>query len=135
VARVVRRWTRVRALTPDEKAEIAAACETLIATQLKPRLLPVIRPTPFNYPVDMLGRWRGRRYSFIRRYRSGFADNAGEEFDMPYARLDHVEEALDVLRFDVMWLRHTGTWWRLHAALPLDQALHRVETEPVFQVI
>ena len=50
-----------------------------------------------------------------------------EEFDAGYARLDHVEESIQELRFDVMWHRHTGQWWRLHAALTLDEALAEVE--------
>ena len=31
-----------------------------------------------------------RRYRFIQRYRSGFPDNLGEEFDAPFARLDWI---------------------------------------------
>jgi hypothetical protein len=42
---------------------------------------PVIRPTEFNYAVDICGKWRGTRYRFIQRYRSGFPENLGEEFD------------------------------------------------------
>jgi hypothetical protein len=118
-------WVKV--LAAGEKAAIAARCERLIAETLKPRFVPEIRPTRFNYPVDMSGRWRGSKYSFIVRFRSGWPDNAGEEFDEAYARLDHVEERLDELRFDVMWHRHTGQWWRRQAAVSLDDALRQVE--------
>ncbi len=124
--RVTKRvWVKV--LTADEKAVIAARGEQLIADKLKPLYLPAVRPTEFNYPVDMLGRWRGSKYSFIVRFRSGWPDNLGKEFDAGYARLDHVEESIQELRFDVMWHRHTGQWWRLHAALTLDEALAEVE--------
>ncbi len=118
-------WVKV--LAAEEKAAIAARCERLIVEKLKPHFLPEIQPTEFNYPVDMSGRWRGSKYSFIVRFRSGWPDNAGEEFDEAYARLDHVEERLDELRFDVMWHRHTGQWWRRHAAVTLDEALMHVE--------
>jgi hypothetical protein len=117
-------WVKV--LAAEEKAAIAVRCEQLIADELKPRFLPEIRPTGLNYPVDMFGRWRGSKYSFIVRFRSGWPDNAGEEFDEAYARLDHAEERLDEARFDVMWHRHTGQWWRCHAAVPLDEALRHV---------
>lgn len=120
-----RAWVKV--LAAEEKAAIAARCECLIAETLKPRFVPEVRPTGFNYPVDMFGKWRGIRYSFIVRFRSGWPDNAGEEFDEAYARLDHVEERLDELRFDVMWHRHTGQWWRRLAAATLDEALRHVE--------
>jgi hypothetical protein len=124
--RVTKRvWVKV--LTADEKAAIGARGERLISDKLKPPYLPEVRPTEFNYPIDMFGRWRGSKYSFFVRFRSGWPDNLGEEFDAGYARLDHVEESIQELRFDVMWHRHTGQWWRLHAALTLDEALAEVE--------
>ncbi len=126
------RWVRVKALSKDDKAAIAATCERLIAEVLKPRFLPQIRPTEFNYPVDIRGRWRGSRYSFVTRYSSGFPENRGEEFDAPFARLDHREEDLTATRFDVMWYRHTGRWWPVHSAVTLEEALHLIETDEVF---
>ncbi len=126
-------WVRCRTLTAGEKAAIASTCERFIAETLKPRFLPEIRSTQFNYPVDILGRWRGNKYSFIERYRSGFPDNLGEEFDAAFTRLDHVEECLAEIRFDVMWHRHTGQWWRLHSSVTLDEALRLIETEPHLQ--
>ena len=117
----------VKGLAAEEKATTAARCECLIAEKLKPRFVPEIRPTEFNYPVDMFGQWRGNKYSFIVRFRSGWPDNAGEEFNAAYARLDHVEERLDETRFDVMWHRHTGQWWRLHAAVTFGDALRHIE--------
>ena len=127
------RWVRVKALAPEAKATIAAACERFIAEKLKPRFLAEVRPSPFNYPVDIFGRWRGSKHSFTTRYRSGFSDNLGEEFDSAFTRLDHVEESLVQTRFDVMWHRHTGQWWRLHASVTLEEALRLIETEPHLQ--
>jgi hypothetical protein len=66
-----------------EKSAVTAACQHLIDGFFKPRFLPVIRPTQFNYPVDILGKWHGTKYRFIQRYRSGFPENRGEEFDAP----------------------------------------------------
>jgi hypothetical protein len=129
------RWVRVKTLTKEEKAVVAAAAERFIAEVLKPRFLPAIRPTAFNYPVDIFGKWRGSKYSFITRYRSGFPENLGEEFNAPFTRLDHVEEHIGETRFDVMWLRHTGQWWQLHAAVTLEEALRLIETKPMLQPI
>ena len=95
-----KRWVRVKTLTTEEKAAIATACERFIDATLKPRFLPEVLPTQFNYPIDILGKWRGSKYSFITRYRSGFPDNADEEFDAAFTRLDHVEECLAEIRFD-----------------------------------
>jgi len=124
---------RVRVLSAEEKAAIAATCERFIADTLKPRFLSVVRPTEFNYPVDIFGKWRGSKYSFITRYRSGFPHNLGEEFDSAFTRLDHVEEHLEETRFDVMWHRHTGQWWRLHVGVTLEQALRLISSGSLLQ--
>lgn len=55
---------------------------------LKPRFLPTIGPTQFNYHIDILGKWQANRYRFVQRYRSGFPENLGEEFEAPFTRLD-----------------------------------------------
>jgi hypothetical protein len=119
----------VRALRSEEKAAIAGRCERFIREELKPRFLPQIRPTTFNYPVDIFGKWRSDKYSFIERFRSGFADNLGWEFDQAFTRLDHRDDCLTEIRFDVMWHRHTGQWFRRHEALTLEEALERVRTD------
>jgi hypothetical protein len=122
-------WVRVKKLTAAEKAAIAVRCDAFITQTLIPRFLPKIRPSQFNYPVGIHGKWRGRQYSFITRYRSGFPENSGEEFDMAHARLDHLEEETGDALFDVMWHRHNGQWWRLDAAKTLEEALRLIETE------
>ncbi len=110
------------ALSQTEKAAITAACQRLIDEVLKPQFLPVIRPTDFNYPVDICGKWRGTRYRFIQRYRSGFPENLGEEFDAPFTRLDWISPG----RFDLQWHRHTGEWFCLHRGLSLTEALNTI---------
>jgi len=129
MAKSVGRWVRVKPLAAEERAQIAATCERFIAEVLKPRFLPEVRPTPFNYPIDIFGKWRGNKFSFITRYRSGGPVNAGEEFDSAFTRLDHVEEHSDEPRFHVMWHRHTGQWFRLHALVTLDEARRLIECE------
>ncbi|MEC5293578.1 hypothetical protein VSX64_23855 [Aurantimonas sp. C2-6-R+9] len=129
------RWVRDRSLADEEKATVAAACDDFIARVLKPRFLPELRSTEFNYPVDIFGKWRGSKYSFITRYRSGFPENSGQEFDSAFTRLDHDEDGLDAIRFDVMWHRHNGEWRRLHSAVTLEEALALIETNPLLQPI
>ena len=126
-------WVRVRTLTAEEKADIATACERVIREVFKPQCLPQIRPTSFNYPIDIFGRWRGNKYSFIMRYRSGFSDNTGEEFDSAFTRLDHIEEHTEENRFNVMMHRYTGQWWCLHGEVPFDEALHLIATDELLR--
>ncbi|MBV5265360.1 hypothetical protein [Pinisolibacter aquiterrae] len=118
-----------QASSKADKARISARCEEFIVRVLVPRFLPEIRLTPFNYPIALMGRWRGERFSCIQRYRSGFPENAGEEFDVGFARLDHVGGE----RFDLMWHRHTGQWLCLHPRLTLAEALEAIETEELAQ--
>lgn len=124
---------RVKDLTAEEKAEIGSACEQLIDTFLRPRFLPVISPTSFNYPVALFGKWRGTKYSFITRYRSGFPENLGEEFDAAFTRLDFQQRNGAGPLFDVMWHRHTGQWFTLHRGVTLHDALDLIRTDGLLQ--
>ena len=113
------------AFTAAEKVSITKACKRLIEEFFKPRFLPAIQPTTFNYPVDILGKWHGTRYRLIQRYRSGFPENLDEEFDAPFARLDWVSHD----KFDIQWHRHTGEWFRVHRNLPLAQAIEMLKSD------
>lgn len=123
-----KQWVRTaHPVAPDEieKQKIVTACEAFIRDFLKPRFLPQIRPTEWNYVVDIHGAWAAGRYRFMQRYRSGWADNLGEEFNAPFARIDRMGQD----RFDIYWMRHTGKWWRLHADVTFAKALHLLETD------
>jgi len=54
----------------------------------------------------------------LSRYRSGFPENLGEEFDAPFVRLDWLSRD----RFNIQWHRHTRTWFCLHRGKSLAQA-------------
>jgi hypothetical protein len=118
---------RAPALSAVEKAAVGVACQAFIETVLKPRFRPYVIPTEFNYPIDIRGKWHGSKYRFWQRYRSGYEDNRGWEFDAPFVRLDWI--APD--RFDVMWHRHTGQWWRVHQNLSLNEAFDAMTSNGV----
>ena len=111
----------------DDKREIIAACERVIEEVLRPRYLPEIEPTRFNYPVAIHGKWHGNKYRFMTRLRSGFPDNRGEEFDAPFSRIEYVSKDL----FDVSWHRHTGEWHPLFQRVTLAEALRLVAEEGI----
>ncbi len=116
---------RPAGLLDPEKTVITVACQRFIDEVLKPRFLPTINPTQFNYPIDILGKWHGNRYRFVQRYRSGQPETLGEEFDAPFTRLDWISRD----RFDLQWHRHTGTWLCLHRGLSLVEALKTIEAD------
>ena len=111
-----------------ERQLFVARCDALVRDVLRPRFLPEIRVSEqFNYCIDIRGSFRAGRYSFSQRYRSGFEDNRGEEFDRAFARIDRMGPD----RFDIHWMRHTGKWWPLHRGVTLDRALHLMQTDGV----
>lgn len=120
-----KRWGR--GMSDLEKADITGACQRFIDKVLRPKFLPIIRPTPFNYPIDILGKWNGNKYRFIQRYRSGQTETLGEEFDSPFVRLDWMSRDC----FDLQWHRHTGSWWLLYRRLSLAEALNTIETDNI----
>ena len=117
---------------PAEKAAITLACERLIAAVLRPRFLPVVRPSAtFNYPVAMEGKWLGNKYRFFTRYRSDDPTSLAAEFNAPFARLDYVGRN----RFDFLWHRHTGEWHRVAEGLSLTEALMPTSSDTVLRLV
>ena len=130
------RWTYQRGRSgvtmPDgEKAVVTVACEKLIAEVLKPRFLPETRPTTFNYPIDIFGKWHGSKYRFIQRFRASQPDSIEPEFDAPFARLEYVGRD----RFDLSYHRHTGAWFLLYRYLHLTEALAQIEDDPILHPV
>jgi hypothetical protein len=117
--------------TPTEKRSITAACERFVAEVLKPRFLPEVRPTPFNYPIDIYGKWHGNKYRFIERFRSDQADAIGSEFEAPFARLEYIGRD----RFDLSYHRHTGEWLCLYQSIALAKALELIERDGHFHPV
>jgi hypothetical protein len=78
-------------LSNPEKVVITVTCQRFIDEVLKPRFLPAIHPTQFNYPIDiLLGKWHGNRYRFVQRNRSGQPETLGEEFDAALSSVNNV---------------------------------------------
>lgn len=131
------RWTYVGGRKGNkppelEKRAIGQACEAFIDDVLKPRFLPEIVPTQFNYCVDIFGKWHGGKYRFIQRFRGDDPANAeAPEFDAPFARLEYVGRD----RFDLSYFRHTGQWWTIYRGVTLAEALAMLESEGIFHPI
>lgn len=115
-----------------ERRAITAACERFIEDVLKPEFLPEIRPTKFNYCIDIFGKWHGTKYRFLQRFRNDRPDTYTEsEFISPFARLEYVGRD----RFDLSYFRHTGQWWTVDRGVTLDQALALLETKGIYNPI
>ncbi len=115
-----------------EKRAITAACERFIEDVLKPRFLPEIRPTEFNYCIDIFGKWHGAKYRFLQRYRNDRPDRYTErEFVSPFARLTYVGRD----RFDLSYFRHTEQWWPVDRGVTLDEALALLEMKGIYHPV
>ncbi len=130
------RWTyeggRAGRTPPEcEKHTISESCQAFIEQVLQPRFLPEVRPTRFNYPIEIFGKWHGGKYRFIQRFRSDREDALEPEFDSPFARLEYVSRD----RFDLSYFRHTGQWWTVYRGVSLSEALSLLETEGIFHPV
>ncbi len=114
-----------------EKAAITATCDGFIADVLVPRFLPEIRPTEFNYPIAIYGKWHGNKFRFFQRFRSDRDDSFEPEFESPFVRLEFV--ARDC--FDISYYRHTETWFRLYRNLSLREALRLIEEDGILHPV
>jgi hypothetical protein len=112
-----------------EKSVITAACEKFIADVLKPRFLPEIRPTQFNYPIAIYGKWHSNKYRFITRFRSDDPRSYEREFEAPFARLEYLSRN----RFDLSYHRHTGEWFCLFERVSLAEALDLIANDSHFR--
>jgi hypothetical protein len=125
-----RQWVHVgsragKGSSAGGKTAIAVACERFIADVLKPRFPPEIRVAEFNYPIAISGKWHGRNYRFLQRYRSGGIHTLAGEFELPFTRLEYVSRD----RFDISYRRHNDRWWRQHRSVTLDEALRLIEED------
>ncbi len=115
-----------------EKQAIEASCERFINDVLKPRFLPKILPTEFNYCVDIFGKWHGNKYRFMQRFRNDRPDQYTEqEFTSPFARIEYVGRDL----FDLAYFRHTEQWWPVHRGVTFDEALELLETSGIYHPV
>lgn len=115
-----------------EKKAITASCERFIEDVLKPRFLPEIRSTEFNYCVDIFGKWHGNKYRFMQQFRNDRPDRyVAPEFTTPFARLEYVGRD----RFDLAYFRHTEQWWPVDLGVTLDKALELLETKGIYHPV
>lgn len=115
-----------------EKQVITAGCERFVEDVLKPRFLPEIRPTEFNYCVDIFGNWHGSKYRFMQKFRNDHPDRYIEpEFTMPFARLEYTGRD----RFDLAYFRHTEQWWPVDRGVTLVKALELLETKGIYHPV
>lgn len=66
-------YSRVEIMEGTTHVPDKRSCQTQASAERRGQA--AIRPTAFNYPIDILGKLHENRYRFLQRYRSGFRQN------------------------------------------------------------
>jgi len=110
------------------KAKVKAKADKLVESVLKPTH---IKPPPdkdFNYIVDIYPKWHQSYFYFCAKYCSPGPNAISPFFEIKFARMEYVGQD----RFNLSYMRHTGTWWELYPELTLDECFAAITNEPHF---
>lgn len=111
------------------KAEVKAKADHWVETVLKPKH---IQPPPadpqFNYLIDLDTKWY-RQYFYVQgKYCCPFPEAVSPDFEVKFARLEYVQ--LD--RFNLSYMRHTGQWFEVFQGLSLQECMEEIQDNPIF---
>jgi hypothetical protein len=121
---------RAKPSVPESiKAELATKAMHLIEHVLKPRhVLPPKPDAQFNYITDLTGNW-SRGYFYLNSIYACPGPNAiSPTFESKFARMEYLGDG----KFDLCFLRHTGTWEGIYEALSVDECLKAIQDDPWF---
>jgi hypothetical protein len=120
-----------KSAVPDGiKAEVEAKAKALIDGVLKPQhVKPPPKNAGFNYVTDIMAKWHGSYFYFISIYACPGPNALSPTFEEKFARMEHVGEG----RFNLAFMRHTGTWVELFTGQTVDECLKSIQEDPWFQ--
>jgi hypothetical protein len=112
------------------KTVVKTSADELVESFLKPTF---IKEPPkdyrWNYPVDIFTKWRQRYFYFCSTWRSPHPDAISEYFESRFVRLEFTGDE----KFNMAYMRHTGQWWEIFQELTLEDSIHEIRTNPLFQ--
>jgi hypothetical protein len=113
------------------KVELAAKAVDLIENVLKPRSVQPPNPdAPFNYIVDISGKWNRSYFYLISTYACPGPNALSPTFESKFARMEYVGDGKFILSFQ----RHTGAWVAIYESLSVDESLKAIQEDPWFQL-
>ncbi len=135
MAKRQKRWIKVPPRQPKPKVpdavkmEVEIRANELIESVMKPKHVKAhVKEEGFNYIVDIYSKWYRSYFYFCARYRSPGPRAISPFFEVRFARMEYIGNG----RFNLSYMRHTGQWWEVYAALSIDECLDRIKDDPLF---
>jgi hypothetical protein len=115
---------------PDSiKNELEAKATDLIVNVLKPKhVQPPPQEEQFNYIIDIGTKWYRNYFYFFSTYACPGPNALSPTFESKFARMEHLGNA----RFALSFMRHTGEWVGLYAALSVNECMKAIQDDPWF---
>ncbi len=112
------------------KIDVENKANELIESFLKPKY---IKPPPedlqYNYLTDISSKWYRNYFYFCNRYNCPGPNAIKPYFDDKFARIEYVGNNT----YNLSYMRHTGKWHSVFYELKLEECLHEVRENPIFQ--
>jgi hypothetical protein len=120
---------------PDAaKREVEAKATELVNAFLKRKHIKLPPKNPkWNYLVDLYTKWHRNYFYFFAKYACPDPNALSPSFDTGFARLEYVGSVGRQARFNLSYMRHTGTWWEIMHGLTLEQCLAEIREGGFFQ--
>ncbi len=118
-------------ISPALKQEVEHKAQPIIAKWKQTYIQPPPIDPQFNYLIDLWTKWYRGYFYFCGTYASPYPNVIAPTFEVRYARMEYVGDR----SFNLAYMRHTGQWWEIFTNLPLDEAIHTIESTPHFHPV
>ena len=113
------------------KQEVEQKAQPIVLAWKQQYIQPPPTDQRFNYLVDIWTKWYRSAFYFCGTYASPHPNALSPTFEVRYARMQYAGDR----NFNLAYMRHTEQWWELFTNVPLEEALHTIETTPHFHPV
>ena len=105
----------------------------LVDAVLKPEhVKPPLKNAKWNYIVDIYTKWHRNYFYFCAKYACPGRNALSPFFGAGFARLEYAGGVGRQSRFNLSYMRHTGSWWEIRHGLSLEQCLAEIREGGLF---
>ena len=113
------------------KHEVAQKAQPIVRAWQENYIQPAPTDQRFNYRIDLWTKWYRSAFYFCGTYASPQPNALAPTFEVRYARMTSAGDR----NFNVAYMRHTEQWWERFTNVPLEEAVHTIETTPHFHPV